>query len=112
MAECMMKHHAHGNKEKDARRPETRHTGLAVGGLRFVRTTRRTRLDGRNQNSNVNQLSVISWESPPFGTVSGHFETPLETERFVRTHAVSRVPLFRLICIWTHFEIPSPPGIR
>ena len=32
MAECMMEHHAHENKEKDARRPETRHTGMHAPG--------------------------------------------------------------------------------
>ena len=30
VAECMMEHHAHGNK--DARRPETRHTGMHAPG--------------------------------------------------------------------------------
>ena len=32
MAECMMEHHAHGEKEKDALRPETRHTGMHAPG--------------------------------------------------------------------------------
>ena len=32
MAECMMEHHAHGNKEKDAQLPETRHTGMHAPG--------------------------------------------------------------------------------